>query len=328
MKLGRRAPISGADDEAHQQIELGVAIERGIAGDAVARGAAASSRSIGAVRVDSRVALERGRVAQPFGRREFALRRSTWPPALDLAHQRGIVEIQPIPFDQREFRVVPAAALAVAKHLADLVDIAAARGQQPLHRMFRRRSEIERPRRPRPAVVSDSICGSVTPAPLKIGVSTSSTPRSAKNPRARASIAAACAQRADAPLGRHVLIARILPIDWPRRSPPAAQQRAQATRSRSNSKITVDPMLKRPSSAPFSSLRSVGARRVTCAPRRGRDVAGPDGRHAADVERADEHHANCPAAPSNSVSTRSLRANSRGTWRAVAALTLNSRPGT
>ena len=38
--------------------------------------------------------------------------------------------------------------------------------------------------------------------------------------------------------------------------------------------------------------------------------------------------ANCPNSPSNSVNTRSLRANKRGTCCAVAVFTLNRRPGT
>src|SRR6202035_2478931 len=49
---------------------------------------------------------------------------------------RRIVELETVPLDERELGVVPAAALGVAKYLADLIDIAAARRQQPFHGVF------------------------------------------------------------------------------------------------------------------------------------------------------------------------------------------------
>src|SRR5690606_6841733 len=52
--------------------------------------------------------------------------------------QLPVVEADAVPLDQREFRVVAAAALVGAEGAADLVDAAAAGGQQPFHGEFRR----------------------------------------------------------------------------------------------------------------------------------------------------------------------------------------------
>ena len=51
-----------------------------------------------------------------------------------LIHQFVHRKPWPIPFQQREFRMVPMSAFVVAKNLADLIDRPAARGQQAFHR--------------------------------------------------------------------------------------------------------------------------------------------------------------------------------------------------
>jgi hypothetical protein len=56
--------------------------------------------------------------------------------------------------------------------------------------------------------------------------------------------------------------------------------------------------------------------------------AVPGGGHAADDGGAHQHQHEGPAALSNTQTTRSLRANSPGTPRAVVGLTENSSPGT
>jgi hypothetical protein len=96
------------------------------------------------VRVDSGVPLQGRRVAQPFRRRELMGRQEAADQRLDLGHQSRIIEPQTVPLDESELRIVPAAALSIAKHLADLVDIAEAGRQQPLHGVFRRGAEIRR----------------------------------------------------------------------------------------------------------------------------------------------------------------------------------------
>ena len=100
MKHGRSQSQAGTDDEPHQEVELGVAIELGMAVDAVA------PRRFGQLVRRSRSAhrRRRGAAAQP--------RSSGAPPAepaigrqqagdqrLDLVHQRRIVEPQPVPLD-------------------------------------------------------------------------------------------------------------------------------------------------------------------------------------------------------------------------------------
>ncbi len=47
-------------------------------------------------------------------------------------------EIKPVPFHESKFRQVTGSALAVAKHLADLVDVAKTGGEQLLHPVFGR----------------------------------------------------------------------------------------------------------------------------------------------------------------------------------------------
>jgi hypothetical protein len=55
-----------------------------------------------------------------------------------------MVHVDAIPLHQRELGVVEAACFAVAKHTCDLIDVAAACGEQSLHRVFGRGVQIPR----------------------------------------------------------------------------------------------------------------------------------------------------------------------------------------
>ena len=68
------------------------------------------------------------------------------PPAAAAAKPQPVmVETDSIPFQQGELGIVAAARLAIAEHPRDLIDAAAARRQQPLHREFRRGVQVKRP---------------------------------------------------------------------------------------------------------------------------------------------------------------------------------------
>ena len=60
-----------------------------------------------------------------------------------IGHQRPIRLARPIPFDQREFRMVQRAALAIAKSLREFDDAALARRQKLLAGKFRRSAQIK-----------------------------------------------------------------------------------------------------------------------------------------------------------------------------------------
>src|SRR5271165_611947 len=294
----------------------------------MARGGGREFIRIGPVGIDAGVARERGRVAEAFGWRERATRREqAADELLDLVHERGIVGIQSVPFDHREFRVVPAAALAVAKYLADLINVAAARRQQPLHRVLRRWAEIERPIEARDVGCQrlDLRIGDAAAAQgRRLDLEDSALGEEFARPREHRRPGA---QRADRGARAPRAHGRTLPIDAPRRSTdPHRSAGSQPTRFFSNSKITVEPMLKRPSSAPFASDSCVCGKRVNA--RRLAGVMSPAQTVAMlpTLSAPTSTKANCPAALSNSVSTRSLRANRRGTQAAVAALTLKRRP--
>ena len=129
------------------------------------------------------------------------------------------------------------------------------------------------------------------------------------------------------------------PAIRPSESPGRARAPAASAGSGGSSSSTVEPMLKRPSSAPRAWKGCGGAERLEPPPRgpspgggapgraRG-DLSVPDGRHAADEQRPPEPLRRRRRSPSNRHTSRSLRANSRGTRAAVAAFTENSLPGT
>ncbi len=60
----------------------------------------------------------------------------------DLVHEREIVESDPVPLDELELRTMPAAELVIAENPGQLPDVAAAGGQQPLHRKLGRGLQI------------------------------------------------------------------------------------------------------------------------------------------------------------------------------------------
>jgi hypothetical protein len=95
-----------------------------------------------------------------------------------------------------------------------------------------------------------------------------------------------------------------------------------------NSMTTVEPSRKRPISSPCRSAgpdpRSRHSRR--CAGARRIHHAVPHRGHAADDGGAHQHQHEGAASPSNTQTTRSLRANRPGTPRAVAGLTENRSP--
>src|SRR5882762_3924729 len=66
---------------------------------------------------------------------------------------------------------------------------------------------------PATRVASDSICGSLTAPALKVGVSTSSTPREAKNSRTCASMRARRRSAARDAVGRQSDPASVVPVD-------------------------------------------------------------------------------------------------------------------
>ena len=89
--------------------------------------------------VDAGVQLHRFPIREALGAIELPRRRQHGADqALDVRHQRMMVVAHAVPLDHRELGVVPAAALAVAIDLADLPDVAAARGEQALHRVLGR----------------------------------------------------------------------------------------------------------------------------------------------------------------------------------------------
>ena len=165
------------------------------------------------------------------------------------------------------------------------------------------------------------------------GVSTSSAPVARNSSRARASSAAAGAARRATPSAAS---RRGSSAHSTRRAPGRAAARAraeplgEAPGALPSNSTTVEPMLKRPSSSPRVNCCRCPSR---CCARRRRarrrvDFTSEDGFDAAHEQRAHQHHCERPGPVSNSQTTRSLRANRPGIVRAVAALTLNSRPGT
>src|SRR5882724_11601938 len=225
-----------------------------------------------AVRVDSGVALQGGRVAQPFRRLESMGCQQVTDQRLDLGYQSRVIEPQTVPVDERELTVVAAAALAIAKHLADLVDIAAARREQPFHGVFRRGTEIgpcahagDSSRQGFDLRIADGGAAQYRGFHFEHAAACEEFARGGQHRRAALQSTQGC-RRAPA----HEMI----PRDWPSRTTvPACTSRCQRTRFGSNNRITVDPILKRPSSAPFSSV--VGGPGIRLTTRRAAGVMSP-----------------------------------------------------
>ncbi len=91
-------------------------------------------------RVDAQRSGERVRVTDALAAPGHAVvRERIAQQRLDLVHQARVVEADSVPLEQRELGLVPPAELVVAKHAADLIDVAAAGREQALHRVLRRR---------------------------------------------------------------------------------------------------------------------------------------------------------------------------------------------
>src|SRR5450631_131471 len=157
---------------------------------------------------------------------------------------------------------------------------------------------------PATRVASDSICGSLTAPALKIGVSTSSTPRAAKNSRTCASMRARSRNALRDAVGRQSASASDVPVAT--RYPLATDGLAELHhRARAQQRMPVRPFrfeqqdYRRAHVEPaelgtlVERHRRAGHARHHSA-RRGRDVAGPHGGHAAHVESTHQHQGELP----------------------------------
>ena len=244
-------------------------------------------------RIDAGVQLHRFAVAQPLARSNVrAARQHRADQTLDVRHERVMVESEPIPFDQRELRVVLAAAFAVAINAADLPHVAAACGEQAFHRVLGRGvQEACLPVRGRGDAREMDVGHR---GALSVGVSTSSARVAVKYSRAARSIEARSSSVAIEAVGRQSLH-RARPMrasELQHRLRDAAQRPTRSCRFW-NSSTTVEPMLKRPSSSPFAKLRPTpfgDPARALARARRRIHLAAMNGLDAADEQCADEDH--------------------------------------
>src|SRR6185295_18191335 len=235
-----------------------------------------------------------------------------------------------IPLDHRELGVVPAAAFAVAIDLADLPDVAAARGEQALHRVLGR------------GVQEPATSGSRRLDACDVDVGHCRAAQCRRFDFERASCGEVLARRAqhccsyfECRDGRSRPPAHLLTdLAMGRPSCTVAcgtSVDSQSIRLRSNSSITVDPMLKRPSSSPFAKCRPrpVAIRVGAFLPRGGGFTSPQCTVSMLPTNSAPTRiTAMRPSGVAKSQIKRSLRAKTRGTARAVAAFTLNKSPGT
>src|SRR5882757_314513 len=159
---------------------------------------------------------------------------------------------------------------------------------------------------PATRVASDSICGSLTAPALKMGVSTSSTPREAKNSRTCASMRARRCSAARDAVGRQSESASVMPVDT-RHLLAKYSDRLLSTdslaelhrRARAQQRMPLCPFRleqqdHRRTHVEAAELGTLVERHGRAgnarhdAVRRRRDVAGPHGGHAAHVEST--HH--------------------------------------
>src|SRR5580698_5688620 len=128
--------------------------------------------------------------------------------------------------------------------------------------------------------------------------------------------------------GAHVRRASVCPT---RTGVPGPRPGCQAAAPGGRSRMTVEPMLKRPISSALARLAVAALRIASRARRRGlRGVTSPC--HTVAMlptnSAPTSTRAKVSGPSSNTHTTRSLRANSEGTLAAVVAFTLNSAPGT
>ncbi len=189
------------------------------------------------------------------------------------------------------------------------------------------------------------MCTSVTGAFTTIGVSTSSTPRAAKKCAcAREQRGAQLEHLAREAVGRQSGVRRRpAPAIMdeararrgsvrPARARPAAAPGSHSAAPGGSSRMTVEPMLNRPSSAPRSSRSGAppGIERQLSARRGLHGVTSPCQTVAMLPTKSAPTSTSAKASgpSSKAQTTRSLRAKSPGTAAAVTALTLKSFPGT
>src|ERR1700733_12618330 len=330
------------DGASHEQLEPRVARGVRVAAKSQRLRRLLQLRNARAEWIEAELAAERLAVAQTLagppardGAQQAAHQR------LHLVHQRLERESGAIPLDEGELRIVQGRALEAAHHVADLVDVAAARRQQALHRVLGRGMQVVR-RRVRSARERCELHAGamdVHVADRRVhhqgrihlehaargeelaGVREQrrtlhqARARGARTPviarRARASVASACPRRTGL---------------------PGTSPVSQLPLPGGSSMMTVEPMLKRATSAPRASARGARAPSSgrTQSRRRRRAVTSPcqivDMLPTNNAPTSTRAKLSGPAP--NMQITRSLRANSPGTAAAVTPLTLNSCPGT
>ena len=162
------------------------------------------------------------------------------------------------------------------------------------------------------------------------GVSTSSTPRAAKNV-AHAREHRGALLQAQRGVGRQGASrsprSRDAPEAWPTRTAVPARSAGASAHARAEQQDHGRAHVEAAELGAFGEQRYRGAGMRVIA-RRAAGVTSPAHTVAMlpTLSAPTSTSANCPKLASNSVSTRSLRANRRGTRRAVAAFTLNSAP--
>ena len=184
---------------------------------------------------------------------------------------------------------------------------------------------------PATRVDSDSICGSLTAAALKIGrFHLEHAALGEEFARRAPACAARCCRAAERRVGRQLIARAMRPSDCPSRTvAPARSVRVPARAVRFEQQDHRRAHVEAAELGALLQRTSGGGSVGDHAPRRGRDVAGPNGGHAADVERADQHQRELPEGACRTGSARVRCARTAAAHAAPSTLlTLNRRPGT
>ncbi len=138
------APEAGAHPRTHEELEPRVAI--GAAVRKAERPRGLLERLVGRGEgVEAELAEERVAIADALARALRAGRAEEQPhERLHLVHERRQRETDAVPLYEREFGVVQPSALGAAHHVTDLVDVATAGGEQPLHGVLGRGMQVGR----------------------------------------------------------------------------------------------------------------------------------------------------------------------------------------
>ena len=169
--------------------------------------------------------------------------------------------LAPVPLYQREFRQMTGAELAVAKRLADLVDIGEPGREQPLHVVFGRGVQVIRNARAyrelAPDVVEPRVAHRMTDEDRCLAFEDIARGEelARHRQRTRASAQGAHVGNRFPSCGRRSHPCAIAPLIRPRAMPvrmatPAARLSRQETAPAGSSNMTVEPMLNCPSDAP------------------------------------------------------------------------------